>query len=1269
MPAAGWIERRKTDRGVAVLKLHRRTGRIAIPLLISVLSIAVAAPASAGTVEIGSPLTAPEVLLSNCHPCSAFQSAEGGAKVESPVNGSVTSWSFRTSDVGAQYNLQVLIPEAGKYGLRDESPTFTVEDGNAEHVQTVKLAGPLAIRTHDVVALHVNSGAQGVPTFPSGSSGDVFGEIAPGAPGAVSLSEQEQLMLRVTISTETSGGGGGGGETKATPTPSPTPALAQVPLPATAGPGLQLSAAATQIPAGQTPASYTFQLGSGSPITCPGQDPVLNALVANAINSSASVTVTTSAGTSASTSVPISNSLAGIPVVKVKGAFGAPVRGRVASAASASGPRAHRAALSLGTVQMVSAQCLPASGTVPSPGKSQSVKGVKIGEAAATLENLNQSGCESAVKVGIIEGLGCFTKVSAEHPMPAAEEKILCTHYILGCSVKERLSQPNSLVSLGLAGASSRSPRAVGAASLEVTNAIGFDAIYYSTQPVRMDGVEIDPVNGGAIVLARAGSLHAGLLKADSSYLISSDAVVKVAGIPVSLHVPDYAGTYKQAKGAAECGQKVAEGLSENHLAATNCLSSVKVPTLPQVEHLIPTVDGPIDLGVDPKALGEELGEFTIPGGSSPIPLIPELPLAGTIKVSLTGFDSASVDVHVELPGVLSDSSGHGLTGDTTIELNNKLGLQLNFLHIKVPSLAQLGLSRLKNLEFTYRRSNSLFEGKGTLDLNDLINGEVTLGMVFEHGSFKSAHADYTAPPGGGYPLFGPVFLTYVGANVGINPTTFAGQANFAIGPAALAKCGAVGVQGTVKLAFGNPFTLDTTGNVQVLCANLGYSSRFHADSDGHVGFGVGIGFPIPGLGSVSGELYGQAYANFNENIFEAQIDGQVKAEFAVKKCESIGPIEECTPTIDFTQSAGATISIGDDNGKAVGGAGICTHLSFPILGGFDVGAGTSDLPGTILGLASYNIAAVASRFQILLSNCSLSPFRLLPPPAGISSVAGHSAASGYTIQVDPKTGTEVVGLQGSGGAPQVTLTGPGGQEVHAIAEGISVGKYGLAVRQPSTGQTLIEIPKAAAGGWTLQAAPGSPAVKSVEVAKRLPEPKISAHVGGHGAKRKLHYAVASQPGLTVKFVEQVDGGATPIGTAHGTHATISFTPSLGSTKVRTISAQIIRSGQLTSTKAVARFSPAVVRPGRPSRIQVHRSHGGWSISFKPGANTTEHLLTVHFADGAQMLFALTKQRHSVTIPAKLESSRPTGIRVVGLRGQLRGTAAAVVSRVAHKKH
>jgi hypothetical protein len=1221
---------------------------------LAVSAVLAPAIAAASTVTVGSSLSESNVLLALCTKCTVFQSAQPGGTVTSPVDGTVTSWSYRSGDEGAEYQLEVLHPTGGgNYTLSAKSPAVTVPN-NESTIKTVSLAAALPIQAGDSIGLHVVSN-QGAPIAEKANPGEEVGEIFNDAPGKAQFNPN-QVLVQATVTYSSSSGGGGGGGGGGTggggsePPAPPVPHLAQETLAPKAGPGLLLSAAATQLPAGTAAASYTYQLGSGTaPIQCPGQDPVLNTLIANTVSTTATVTVTTSAGGTASTSIPVSTSIGTLSKLRVGAGF-------------AKAARAHAASLSLGQVQVLSSECLPSTGNPTQPGRSMSVGKVSFGESAPTTSSaaLAAAGCFDSVNVGIIQGVGCFTKVDAEHPLPASENGFICTHFRYSC-VKERLRlPPSTLFELETAGAA----RSANVAEL------GFDGVYFSTQPVRIDGVEIDPVNGGAIVLARAGLLQTSFLKKDSAYLYSSDAVVKVAGIPVSLHVPDYAGAYNNAKGAVECAKKTGEAISANELGAANCLGSVKIPSLAQAQSLIPSTDGPIDLSVSPEDLGIELGEFTIPSGVLPIPAIPELPLSGSIKVNLTGVDSASLAVHLELPGVLSDGNGHGLTGDTTLELSNRHGLELNYLHIKVPSLAQLGLSRLKNLEFTYSRPTSLFEGKGTLDLNDLINGEINVALTFQHGSFQRAHVDYTAPSGGGYPLFGPVFLTYVGADLTLNPTKFVGQANLGIGPAVIARCAAFGVQGTITLVFGNPFTIDEQGNEQALCADLGYSQTFHADSDGHVGFGLGVNYPIPGLGSVGGQLYGQAYADLNRNVYEAQLDGQVQANFGVKECVSIAGFEECSPSVNFSAGATATISLGDQNGRAVGGAGVCVHYNFPGLGGFDVGAGTNDLPGAIVNFSTYNLPALASRFQILLSNCNLSPFRLLPPPAGISRARAHGAqAPAYTVHVAPGTGEEVIGLQGSGGAPQVTLSGPGGQQLQTTGEGVNVNKYGLYVRQPSTGQTLIEIPHATAGSWTLQTAPGSPTLASVQVAKQLPEPKIKARVSGKGAKRVLSYSFKPQPGLTVKFLEGVDHGASPIGAARGSRGRISFVPSLGSSAARTIIAQIIRGGRLANTKVVGRFSPGRIRPGRPSHIAARHAHGGWRISFTPGANTTEHQLTIRFADGVQVLLDAPRGRRVVTVTSKLDRTRPTAIQVVGLRGSTRGPAATLIARTLRRKH
>ena len=1052
-------------------------------------------------------------------------------------------------------------------------------------------------------------------------------------------------------------GGGGGGSSGGGGAPSsPIARLAPVAPPAGSSPGdVWLSAGGSTTPLSDPVRSYTYKLGAdGEPITCPAPDPVLDAVLATSAPTTATVTVTTASGATSTTSTSVASSLGALPRLHVGSGFA-----RLASAHASSARGRSAAGRTLTSAGELTAECL-SSPVEPSPGSSKSIKGVVLGETAPTSEGVRVPPCMDSVTAGIINGLGCFTKVDAEHPLPTAEAEMLCKHLVVGCKLKSKLSKAPPLIFDTGSAASARISSSVAE--------YGFDAIYFSKEPIRVDGVEIDPVNGGAIVLARAGLVSSGFLKRDAAYLLSSDAVVKVAGIPVSLHVPNYLGTYEEASKAVECGKTAAGSFKAGELGGADCLGSLKVPSLSEAERLIPSTDGPFDVPVSPENLGILLGEFSIPSGALPIPAIPELPLSGSVKVNLTGPESASLAVHVVLPGVLSDSSGHGLTGDTTLELNNKHGLNLNFLHIHVPSLAQLGLSRLKNLDFLYSRPNALIEGSGTLDLNDTIKGEINLGLAFEHGSFKHAHADYTAPPGGGYPLFGPIFLTYVGADVGINPTKFTGVANLSVGPAVVAKCGALGVQGTLTLVFGNPFTIDEVGNTQVLCANLGYSQNFHADSDGHLAYGVGLEYNVPGLGGVSGKIGGQAYLNTSENLYEAQIDGEVGAHFKVQKCVGSDPFEVCSPTVEFEERAGATISIGDRDGHAVGGAGVCVHYKFPIVGGFDIGAGITDLPGAISSLAGGDFGAVASRFKIMLSDCSLSPFRLLPPPAGVARVRAHGAeATPYTVHVAPGSGNEVIGLEGQGGAPQVELSGPGGVRMAATQEGINVTSHGVYVRQPSSGQTIIELPPSASGAWTLQPTPGSAALKSVAVARQLPAPKIAARVSGRGLHRLLRYSVRPQPGLKVEFVEGVDRGISPIGTAKGAQGRMRFSPSLGSTRARTVIAEIFRNGQLAESRVVGRFAPGRIVPGRPGRVRATRVHGGWRISFRPGANTTEHLLTVRFADGAQALLEAPKGRRSVTVPASFDASRLTAVQVVGLRGSVRGRPAVLLARI--KRH
>jgi hypothetical protein len=1019
-----------------------------------------------------------------------------------------------------------------------------------------------------------------------------------------------------------------------TPTPAPPTALAAGLSARVNGRNLVLNASG--LVSSGSAASYAFQLGTDGKanVTCPGQDPLVSAQIANAVTSTATVTVTTKTGTTVTATTPIVLSApAGLPTYSIAGTSFAATSNRALLAAGTQ----------LGQVQAVGIECLPPTGNPSPASRSINAANLGTGDTGPTVAGAAaNAGCITEVDIGIVQGLGCFTEVGAGNPLPAAEALLLCKYQKFCSTIGSAVNPPAYFIAHG-----GTTTRAIASASASPIDQLGFDAIYFSRQPIRVDGVEIDPVNGGSIVLAHAGTITSSFLSRSAAYLISSDAEVKIAGIPVDLTVPNYGATLTQLQNTATCAQSVVGG-------NTGCLNGAQIPSVPSLSSLQVKVHGPVEIAVDPRHAGIELGEFKVPGSELPIPALPQLPLTGSLKVTLNSSSSASVSIHVMLPHVLADESGNGLTGDTTLTLDNQHGLDVTSLHIFVPSFAQLGLARLKQLSFTYVKATQLFDGSATLDLSDEVQGVIHFHLVFEHGSFQLAHVDYTANLGEGYPFFGPTYITFIGADVSLSPTTVTGKTNISVGPAITTDgCGLFGAQGTATMVFDNPVLLDLHGETQIACATFGYSEDFHADSNGNVGYGVGIDYPIPGFGSLTGTLYGQAAIDLNSGAFHFQIDGGVHAVFGIHECVA-------TACVDDTVDAGATATWSDK------GAGVCAHIN--VLGaGFDVGAGIDNLGSvvqtSIVSGGTLTEAALLQNFRLLASDCSLSRWQTLQPPPGLRSTQG-ATASEFGFTATPGEHMAVVGLQGKGGAPDVTLTAPDGRKITPpVKPGLTTFDGMLFVRQPTSDETLVEIPNPAAGRWVVGRAAGSAPIVKAETAQPLPAPTIAATVTGTGASRVLHYRVSPQPGLTVSFLERVDRGARIIGTAKTATGEIPFTSGLGSAKPRAIVAVLTRNGVPAGRMVVAHYTPTILKPGRPGRIRVRHTRAGWRISFRPGPNTTDHLITVRFADGAQALLT-SAGKSFVIVPPKVDTTQPVTIRVVGVRAETRGPAAVAGAKL-----
>jgi hypothetical protein len=180
-----------------------------------------------------------------------------------------------------------------------------------------------------------------------------------------------------------------------------------------------------------------------------------------------------------------------------------------------------------------------------------------------------------------------------------------------------------------------------------------------------------------------------------------------------------------------------------------------------------------------------------------------------------------------------------------------------------------------------------------------------------------------------------------------------------------------------------------------------------------------------------------------------------------------------------------------------------------------------------------------------------------------------------------------------------------------------------------------------------------------VATAHELARPKIHIHLSGHGAHRRLHYTIVPEPGMQVSFEEAAKGGGQILGSAHGSHGSISFIPS-GVSGQRSIIAIVTQNGEPRADITVARYTAPPPRPGRTSAIRVARTHGGLLVSFRPAPLSTSTLVAACFSEGRAVVLTAGRGKHSVFIPAIAKTSAPRGIVVTGLRGAVKGPSVGV---------
>jgi hypothetical protein len=652
-------------------------------------------------------------------------------------------------------------------------------------------------------------------------------------------------------------------------------------------------------------------------------------------------------------------------------------------------------------------------------------------------------------------------------------------------------------------------------------------------------------------------------------------------------------------------------------------------------------LNSPLDYSVGGGATSAHVADFDI---KHPLPFLPEfqdLPLTGTLSADLVPGGATQLAANVELPGVFTDDEGHGLTTSLTLQADNARGLYVNSFHLSIPN-ADLGEVAVENASLDYSRASETLEGKASVLLPSGDTASAEVGFL--RGEFNRFHFDYAFGPGEGIEVFDGIHLTELFGGLRLNPTELEGGSRVSIGPSVTNQgCGTVDVRGNLTIHFGPvPFSIGGTGENELLCQKVG-TRYFHVDSDGHAEVGESVGFDIPSpdtgdeppLAKVKGEGMVQAYVDLKSRQFHFQFDGVEQASLNLFGLDASYETELVVSDLGF---------------------GLCAEVDGPFGSRWHPGFGEDFAkvdPGVLISPPPIALALLVKNLDFEKDSCNIAQYRTLPVPAAAATAGrAQSAASSFGIPGGERTA--ILALHGAGGAPEVVLHGPGGRVIDATHDAPVITREELVLHAPSEDVTEIQIRGRDAGAWTIEPAPGSPAITKVALSHELPPPVIRGFVTGAGPHRVLHYRASLPAGERITFLEHGNGGSTVIGSTSRPSGAMAFIPSSAKAGPRTITAALVTAGGTPQPSlAVTRYTAPPPRPGRPSGLRIRRGGGALQISFARAPLAAQHLVTIHLSDGRRLLFVLKGARHTLVV-----RSVPPKVRVLALRVRGEGFGA-----------
>ena len=601
----------------------------------------------------------------------------------------------------------------------------------------------------------------------------------------------------------------------------------------------------------------------------------------------------------------------------------------------------------------------------------------------------------------------------------------------------------------------------------------------------------------------------------------------------------------------------------------------------------------------------------------------------GRIDV-LLAQDSVRVPVSLQLPKIFGDVRGAAqLVGE------RGRGLRLDSLAINVGN-AFLGPLLIKRIEIEYTGSQELWRGAATVQFPPpALGGSLGGDVEFQGGAYKRGGFAYEPPPPG--IVIGPfVYLNRIGGRLDLDPTHIQASARVGAGTPAVGGVSPINVVGTFDMTFPSPprpVTFAMNGRVTFFIFEIGRGFlRFTGDGTATFGGHVGLD-----LGPLRVRADADGFVDARRGEFGASLSGETC--IALKLSTPVG-----------TFDAGC-VGVGTNAAISTAGFAACAGVNVPlpfstftgkrITGGVEVPA--RDLEPALLVNPATTSALLLAHLRF---PCNTGPYRK-PPPAAVSKAAGPGSVA---VRIGRGLPSATLAVVGRGGAPRVSVTGPGGKAV------------GFGVNAAGVPATYVVIPKPAAGAYTVTPQPGSPAIAEVSVGAGYRPAQVRARLGRRGGKRTIAYRVANTgSGQEIVFLERGAFGSRLIARTRKSRGTIRFTPFEARGTRRTVVAQVRREGLVHDERVVGRFrAPHPARPGRVPHLRVKRRGRTLTVTFGPARGAVQYLVWIRGSHGRRELKVLSARQRRVRTRILASGDRLTVRVAARSRLGLVGPAASV---------